>query len=214
MHNYRTRHIEKRLLAYEKYFKVIVVAGARQVGKSTLLSRLLPGVRTFVFDPVQDVYGAGRDPDLFLDTYPPPLILDEVQFVPALLPALKRRVDMLDYPGQYYLAGSQNLAALCSGSGILGGRAALLHLAPLTFYEIFGQPEMGWLQTYLREPESLVDRVTGLLQTPPLITLIWRGGLPGLLDLPDELVPDYLRTCLQICVERDMRLMEIGRAHV
>jgi len=89
MPRYRHRHIESKLLEYSKYFKAVLVTGARQVGKSTLLSHLLPGMKTFVFDPVQDHYGARRDPDLFLENFPPPLILDEIQYVPELLPALK-----------------------------------------------------------------------------------------------------------------------------
>jgi predicted AAA+ superfamily ATPase len=103
---YKKRGLEERLLSFAEHFKVVLLTGARQVGKSTLLARLFPEVRRFVFDPLQDLYGARRDPDLFLDQFPPPLILDEIQYAPELLPSIKRRVDESGKPGDYLLSGS------------------------------------------------------------------------------------------------------------
>ncbi len=208
--NYRNRHAEKRLLHLRSYFKVVLVTGARQVGKSTLLSRLLPEVKTIVFDPIQDLYGARQDPDLFLDNFPPPLVLDEVQFVPELLPALKRRVDRLDSPGQYFLTGSQNLGMLRSVAESMAGRVGILPLDGMTAYELSGWGNKdGWLPAYLDAPESLLDLAAGTI-TPLryLAHFLWRGTLPGLLDAPDTIVPDYFRSYVQTYVERDVRLME------
>ena len=73
-------------------------------------------------DPLQDLFGVRRDPDLFLNTFAPPLILDEVQYVPESLPALKRRIDQSDSPGQYFLTGSQNPSVLRSVSEGFAGR--------------------------------------------------------------------------------------------
>ena len=70
------------------HFKGVLVTGARQVGKSTLLAHAFPDSKCVTFDPIQDLYGARRDPDLFLDNFPAPLVLDEIQFAPELLPAL------------------------------------------------------------------------------------------------------------------------------
>ncbi len=208
--NYRNRHAEKRLLHLRSYFKVVLVTGARQVGKSTLLSRLLPEVKTIVFDPIQDLYGARQDPDLFLDNFPSPLVLDEVQFVPELLPALKRRVDRLDSPGQYFLTGSQNLSMLRSVAESMAGRVGILPLDGMTAYELSGWGNKdGWLPAYLDAPDSLVDLAAGTI-TPLryLAHFLWRGTLPGLLDAPDAIVPDYFRSYVQTYVERDVRLME------
>lgn len=110
--NYLNRHLEDRLKRYAKAFKIVLVAGARQVGKTTLLKHAFPEIKHVVFDPVQDLYGARNDPDQFLETFGSPLILDEVQFVPELLPALKRQVDRNETKGQYFLTSSQNLAVL------------------------------------------------------------------------------------------------------
>jgi uncharacterized protein len=208
--NYRNRHGEKRLLHLKNHFKVVLVTGARQVGKSTLLAHLFPEVKMVVFDPIQDIYGARQDPDLFLDNFPPPLILDEVQFVPELLPALKRRVDRVDSPGQYCLTGSQNLAMLRSVAESMAGRVGILPLEGLTVYEAAGWGNReGWLSTYLSSPDALVNRVKGTItEWGSLTRFLWRGTLPGLLDAPDEIVPDYFRSYVQTYVERDVRLME------
>ena len=208
--NYRNRHVEKRLLHLKRHFKVVLLTGARQVGKSTLLAHLFPDVRMVVFDPIQDIYGARRDPDFFLDNFPPPLILDEVQFVPELLAALKRRVDRIDSPGQYCLTGSQNLSMLRSVAESMAGRVGILPLEGMTVNEVCGLGNRdGWLSTYLSAPDTLVARVNGTLgELGSLARFLWRGTLPGLLDIPDEVVPDYFRSYVQTYVERDVRLME------
>ena len=208
MSRYRQRHIESKLLEYRKYFKAVLVTGARQVGKSTLLSHLLPGMKTFVFDPVQDHYGARRDPDLFLENFPPPLVLDEIQYVPELLPALKRKIDSLHLPGQYFLTGSQNLAILRSVAESLAGRVGILHLEGMTAYEMYDRPDVPWLPAFLASPDRLVKGNQGVLETPPLSRLLWRGSMPGILDLPDTIIPDYCRSYIRTYVERDVRIVE------
>ena len=70
----------------------MIVTGARQVGKTTLLRRHFSKCEYIEFDPIVDVENARSDPELFLDNHPPPLILDEIQYVPQLIPVIKRRV--------------------------------------------------------------------------------------------------------------------------
>jgi len=208
--NYRNRHAEKTLLRLKSFFKVVLVTGARQVGKSTLLAHLFPDMKTIVFDPVQDIYGARQDPDLFLNNFPPPLILDEIQFVPELLPSLKRRVDQIDSPGQYLLTGSQNIEMLSSISESLAGRVGILPLEGMTAFELAGMGKQnGWLPAYLDTPDALPGLLDGKIKLLPNLTrALWRGTLPGLLDAPDEIVPDYFRSYIQTYVERDVRLMK------
>lgn len=105
--DYKRRAIERRLVRMIEHFPVVAVCGARQVGKSTLLRHALPDWDTVVFDPVTDVGNARQDPDLFLDNHPPPIVLDEIQFAPELVPAIKRRVDRSGSAGQYILTGSR-----------------------------------------------------------------------------------------------------------
>ena len=156
--SYHQRHAEQRLRLLAEHFKVVLVTGARQVGKSTLLQHVFPQRKAITFDPVQDLLGARRDPDLFLDNFPAPLILDEIQFAPELLPAIKRRVDLVDAKGQYILTGSQNLAVLKSVAESMAGRVGILELDGMTWEEM---QQLGdapvWLESFLRAPESLLS---------------------------------------------------------
>ena len=207
---YRTRHAESKLQQLARHFKVVLITGARQVGKSTLLTHVFSDTKVVVFDPVQDIYGARTDPELFLDSFPPPVILDEVQFVPELLPALKRRVDLTDACGQYLLSGSQNLTVLRSVAESMAGRVGILHLGGMTPHEMTGRgASAGWLRTYLSTPAALPDVFTDTMsELGSLTRFLWRGSLPGLLDAPDDVVPDYLSSYVQTYVERDVRLAQ------
>jgi predicted AAA+ superfamily ATPase len=103
---YLPRHLEGKVAHLSQKFKSVLVLGARQVGKTTLLKHLFPSARYFVFDPTRDLYDARIDPDLFLKSFRPPLVLDEVQYVPEVLSALKRFMDNRDEKGQYFLTGN------------------------------------------------------------------------------------------------------------
>ena len=72
-------------------------------------------MKAITFDPIQDLYNARKDPDFFLQSFPSPLILDEVQYVPNLIASLKRKMDQSDAKGQYFLTGSQNFSLLSDG---------------------------------------------------------------------------------------------------
>ena len=208
--NYRPRHAESKLRSLADFFKVVLVVGARQVGKSTLLAHVFPEYQSVVFDPIQDLYGARQDPDLFLNNFRPPLILDEIQYAPELLPALKRRVDGMGDPGQYLLTGSQNLAVLRTVAESMAGRVGILPLQGLTSEEIQGRgEERGWLADYLEAPDSLLDLEKD--RRSPISSpahRLWRGMMPGLLDAPDSIVPDFFRSYVQTYVDRDIRSME------
>ena len=217
---YRTRHAERKVTTMARYFPAVLVTGARQVGKSTLLTELFPEARALVFDATEDLYGARRDPDLFLDKFPAPLILDEIQYAPELLSALKRRVDRTDRRGSYLLTGSQNLGVLRSVAESMAGRVGVLQLHGMTGHEMAeAGASSGWLGDYLDAPGELLERRTeSRLPLERLARFLWRGSMPGVLYLPDELVPDYYRSYLSTYVERDIRrqgeiraLTEFGR---
>jgi len=220
MTNYKTRNIEKRLRTMTEHFKAVLVVGARQVGKSTLLAHVFPDVKSVTFDPVQDIYGARRDPDLFLDNFPSPLVLDEIQYAPELLPALKRRMDQNPAPGQYILSGSQQLSVLRDVTESMAGRVGILRLGPMTPHEASGVGgEQPWIERYLQTPDDPASIVQGFLPVEDgFARYLWRGAMPAVIHLPDDLVPDYYRSYVETYVERDIRrqgeirdLMEFGR---
>lgn len=207
---YLHRHIEQQILRAAQHFKAILVLGARQSGKSTLLSNLFPDMKNFVFDPIQDLYNARKDPDLFLQSFPAPLILDEVQYVPELLAALKRRMDQSDTKGQYFLTGSQNLNVLRQVAESMAGRIAIFHLDNFTPEEILGRgAECGWLPFYLDNPTLFYkDRPKSPSTFFSLTEFLFRGTFPGTVELPTSQIPLYFRSYLQTYIDRDVRSVE------
>ena len=125
---FKNRVSSRKLATLVEHFAVVVVSGARQVGKSTLLKHQFPDWDTVVFDPVVDVGNARADPELFLQNHPSPLILDEIQYCPEVVSCIKRRVDEDKHPGMYILTGSQQWSVLKSISESLAGRAVFMDL--------------------------------------------------------------------------------------
>lgn len=205
---YLKRHMESKLLNYAKNFKIVLVKGARQVGKSTLIKNCFPNLKTIVFDPVQDLYGARQDPDQFLANFPAPIILDEIQYVPELVPALKRKIDLTEKKGQYILTGSQNISVIRNISESLAGRVGILELDGMTPYEFANQSYKNWLEIYLNDPDNFnLNACTTLITNKTLFETIWTGSLPGLIDISPEVYSGFFQSYIQTYIERDVRLL-------
>jgi len=204
---YLKRHIESKLQIYAKNFKIVLVKGARQVGKSTLIQKCFPKLKAIVFDPVQDLYGAREDPDQFLANFPAPIILDEVQYVPELIPALKRKIDLSDKKGQYIITGSQNISVIRDVSESLAGRVGILELDGMTPYELANESEKNWLEQYLNSPKDFINQsIKRLVNQKTLFETIWTGSLPGLVGMSQEVHPGFFQSYIQTYIERDVRL--------
>lgn len=214
---YRNRLIEEKLRAYVSSFACTLVTGARQVGKSTLIQHLLGRLfRTFVFDPVQDLYGVKADPDLFLRNNPPPLVLDEIQYVPELVPALKRYVDEQRRPGMYVITGSQQWHVMKNLSESLAGRVAMLELPAFCAQEIDGRLERPcWLNAWMEAvPEGLdrgLEALSGRTSMGHSATQrIWRGSFPEVQSLDASTIPGWFQGYVSTYLQRDVRtLLEV-----
>jgi predicted AAA+ superfamily ATPase len=217
---YRPRHAEARLRALAEAAPVVVVSGARQVGKSTLLERVFGTEAEFVvLDPLVDVAGARRDPDLFLDSRGftverprprrPRLVLDEIQYAPELVPALKRRVDRDRTPGRFLVTGSQQWQVMRALSESLAGRAVFLDLDGFTLAETAGRGhDAPWLERWLADPHAFLATPPPRLDLPyALDEVLWRGSLPGVVTADRDVVPDLHVAYLRTYVERDARLV-------
>jgi len=210
---YRHRLIEARIEAICRHFPVVVVTGARQVGKSTMIRHCFcRGRKVVVFEPHQDLLGARRDPDFFLQNHPAPLFLDEIQYAPELLSAIKRKVDETPAPGAYLLSGSQNLAMVKGVAESLAGRAALVHLDAFSRREEFASPEAdSFILAWVDSGGSATAPATVPPPPCPVLDLIWRGAHPKLAAMPIEMATTYWDSYLQTYIERDLRsIADIG----
>jgi predicted AAA+ superfamily ATPase len=208
---YHERLIERKVTKYFESFPCVLLSGPRQVGKSTLLRHLFgERCKTFVFDSVQDLYGARADPDLFIRNNPPPLILDEIQYAPELVPTLKRYVDEHRVPGQFLITGSQQWAVMKHLSESLAGRVAILELGGFSMSERCQDPGQCWFGDWVekasrdsREAMEWLLRASGTGQSPS--QLIWRGAFPEVQTLADDVIPGWMRGYVSTYLQRDVR---------
>lgn len=157
----------------------VVLTGARQTGKSTLVQDLGPGRRYVSLDDLDAVEIARRDPQALLGGAQP-VTLDEVQREPDLLHAVKRAIDQRRKPGQFLLTGSANLLLMRQVSESLAGRASYLTLWPLTRHEQRGLGRCGIWEELLAAPDTdWLDLVAAQPDVPePWQELALRGGFP------------------------------------
>ena len=189
---------------------MVVICGARQTGKTTLLRHLFPDADYVVFDPSMDVEHARQDPDLFLRNHRCPIILDEIQYAPEVVAAIKRHVDESpESYGRYLLTGSQQWQVMQAVAESLAGRTAFLDLEGFGLAEIAGVPnDTGWLGPWLDAPDVFQNQSHTRLKLPyPLYETLWRGFLPRATFMDLAQVGDFWLAYQRTYVERDARLL-------
>ena len=133
---YYPRDIELSLASAARHFRVIVLTGARQTGKSTVLQKLFGKTHRYVtLDNPRDLSLAKSDPEFFFKEYGDQVILDEIQRAPELLLYIKQAVDKSSKKGRFILTGSQQFEMMKNLQETLAGRAALFHLLPMAVGE-------------------------------------------------------------------------------
>ena len=174
------RLVGAALTARLKAMPAVVVMGARQTGKTTLVEQLVPGRRHYrSLDELDVLDAARRDPEVLVGG-DEPVTLDEVQREPELLRAIKRAIDRDRKPGRFLLTGSANLLLMRQVSESLAGRASYLSLWPMTRREQMGQGRCGLWEELLSAPDA---RWLDLLAAQPAESEDWRalarrGGFP------------------------------------
>lgn len=213
---YIKRALESVVRRYSEHFKVVVVTGPRQVGKTTMLRHLMEedatsGIeRAYVsLDNTAILQTAKEDPALFLQRYRPPVLIDEIQKAPELLPYIKEIVDSTGLTGTVWLTGSQPFHLMKEVSESLAGRVGVIEMLGLSGAEIAGVES----EPFSPGQDYFVRRVG--MSTPYDVVeayeRICAGSLPGIRALPDGLRPSGYESYLDTYIMRDIRdLSQIG----
>ncbi len=205
---YIKRSLEVILKKAVRQFPAVVLTGPRQSGKTTLLKKLFSQTHGYVSLEPPDIRAAATDdPRGFLEMHPPPVIFDEVQYAPDLLPYIKENIDeQRDRSTQYLLTGSQNFLLVEKISESLAGRAAILRLLPLSKREAMGKPDapFPWEQ-------GTHEHMDGLWTSPEIWARFIRGNYPELTADSERDAQLWHMSYVQTYLERDVRsLRQVG----
>lgn len=190
---------------------VVVLNGARQVGKTTLVRSLpYPGTSEFVtLDEAASREAAQLDPRAFVDRPIDTLVIDEVQLVPSLFRAIKADVDRERRPGRFLLTGSSRLLAAPDMADALVGRVEMLELWPFSQGELAGTPEC-FVDRLFDAPRELIR--SGDVDRRQLIDRILAGGFPEAVRRPPNRRRTWFESYVTVATQSVIReLAEIER---
>ena len=181
------REVSPKVLRLAAHFPAVVVTGARQTGKTTLLTRLFPDHHYVSLDLPAEAQLAEEDPRTFLLRHPPPLLIDEVQYAPGLFRHLKVEIDgRRDANGRFILTGSQKFSLMKEVSDSLAGRCGVLDLEGLSI-------------------EELGDVFHDHERREGIAAVLARGFMPQLWKDPGLEPADYFGSYQATYLERDVR---------
>lgn len=202
---YIARNLEKVVLEVTKEYPVVLVTGPRQVGKTTMLQKLMEGTdRNYVsLDDLNERNLAKTDPEMFLQLHKPPILIDEVQYAPELFAYIKIHVDKYHNAGDFWLAGSQVFKLMSGIQESLAGRAAVLSLTSLFQAEICG----GEMQPFTLDIEELSARRKERTKadTGVIFDRIFRGSMPAIVSEKNSNSQIFYSSYLTTYIERDVR---------
>lgn len=202
---YIERSLERKFLHLNDFFKAVLITGARQVGKTTMLKHLAEGQeRTYVtLDNLMARTLAKSDPVLFFQTYKPPIIIDEVQYAPELFPQIKIVCDQSEETGLFWLTGSQQYSLMQNVRESLAGRIGILPLYSLSQNEVAGirfdnEQDFSLPCLLERQQKAIKTDIVHVFER------IWRGGMPQVMTADAEQRQEYYNSYIDTYLMRDV----------
>lgn len=205
MASHLTRTLAKSVLEVSNSFKVLLLTGPRQVGKTTLLKDVEETSRSYVtLDDLIQRTAAQEDPAGFIERLELPVLIDEVQYAPNLFPYIKMAADKTRKHGQFWLTGSQQFEMMKNVTESLAGRVGILHLQGITLAEEQGRPDDA---PFLPELTLLKARQ----KTATAITIrqayhkIWRGSYPDVVIQNGKNWERFYDSYVSTYIQRDVQ---------
>lgn len=197
------RALESVIKEVSETYPVLLVTGPRQVGKTTLLEHVSEKGRNYVSldDPIARRL-AKEEPLLFLQRYEPPVLIDEIQYAPELLPYIKMHVDQKKKMGDFWLTGSQMFQMMKGVSESLAGRVGIIPMQGLSLSEMNGLPNVP----YTTDVNRLLKRlsVSNKMSLKEIYDVIYNGSMPAL-NTKNQNVERFYASYVDTYVNRDIR---------
>ncbi len=215
---YIKRNIENTIKKISSEFPVIILTGSRQVGKSTMLQIIKENEMNYVtLDDLDTRNLALNDPKYFLEQYSYPLLIDEIQYAPNLLPYIKIKVDEeriknlknnVHNKSLFWLTGSQQFKVMKEVSESLAGRIGVLNLYSLSLSEILNNES----SVFHPAIESLKKKnINSKIDTKQIFEIIYNGGMPSIVTKTIER-NNYFSSYINTYIERDVKqLLNVGK---
>lgn len=201
------RHAEKTIERLSSSFPAILITGARQTGKTTLLKKSTDSknIQYLTFDDPLEEESARNDPQTFLEFHPFPFIFDEIQYIPDLFRYLKIQIDKNRQNSMYFLTGSQQFKLMENASESLSGRIGIVQLYPLSAREIRGEE---FSENFIPSKDFIIKRNFHFKQNDFSIKKTWQliytGGYPEVVK-GNVQSKDFYANYLKTYIERDIR---------
>ena len=203
---YYHRHIEPVVERIAKRKPVLVLTGARQVGKSTMLKEVYKNINYVTLNRPLVRESAKENPSLFFEANKPPLIVDEIQKAAELFDYIKDKVDEEKSKGQFYLTGSQSMKLMKNVSDSLAGRAGVIKMLGLSMREL---EEIDHREPFLPVQERIakMEQANIGFDYGKIISRIHKGFFPELYETESDLHDwsDYYSSYFQTYIEKDIK---------
>lgn len=208
---YIKRDLERIVLQASEEYPAVILTGSRQIGKTTMLQKLMEGTaRNYVtLDDLTERALAQSDPEMFLQLHKPPILIDEVQYAPQLFTYIKIYADCDQRPGDFWMTGSQSFKLMKLAGESLAGRACILHMCTMSQNELYGSGEN---LPFTLELEALQMRIASRTpaDTPAIFERIFRGSMPAMTSGRISNRNLFYSSYLQTYIERDIRELDGG----
>ena len=200
---YISRNLETVVSQLTKEYPVVLLTGPRQVGKTTMLKKLMENTnRGYVsLDDLNARNLAKSDPELFLQLHKPPILIDEVQYAPELFTYIKIHVDKNQNPGDFWLTGSQVFKLMRGVQESLAGRVAVLSMTTLSQAEISNRD----MTPFVVDLGALSKRERITADTHGIFDRIFKGSMPAIVSGANANSQIFYSSYLRTYIERDVK---------
>ncbi len=203
---YIERHCEKTVKRMQKNFPAVLITGARQVGKTTMLKKNHSGMNYVTFDDLKVLQAAKDDPSLFFQVYRPPVIIDEVQYAPDIFRCVKMESDRQQKNGLFLMTGSQAFTLMKNVAESMAGRAGIIQMTGLSLREI---NNIKHYESFIPS-DSHIDSLGKLapeLDYWTVMDIIHKGSFPAMheSEKSNKEWKDFYTSYVRTYIERDVR---------